>query len=43
MKELRCFVVFILAVCISFDFSGDSSYKVTAKDTWERNPANKGD
>jgi PKD repeat protein len=32
MKKTMCFVVFILAVCLSFVFAGDSSYKVTAKD-----------
>jgi PKD repeat protein len=32
MKKLRCLLIFILAVCLSFAFAGDSSYKVTAKD-----------
>jgi PKD repeat protein len=32
MKKLSCLVVFILSVCVSFAFAGDSSYKVTAKD-----------
>ena len=32
MKKLRCSLVFILLVCVSFVFAGDSSYKLTAKD-----------
>ena len=32
MKKLRCFFVFILTVCLSFAFAGDSSYEVIAKD-----------
>jgi PKD repeat protein len=32
MKKLRCLLIFILAVCLSFVFAGDSSYEVKAKD-----------